>query len=196
LISAQRRAARSVILFHFASLWPCFRKLLFHAIVLNLLADYRRIETSLKMDSPNSSLYPTNNDSAAREKLISLRLALLKLHKTLLDMERRDYEREHGHVNTGELFRLVVDHTQFSWLHNISEFVVRIDETLAAKEPVTPEYTSVAFSLARKMFVPTESGDAFQKKYFEAIQRDPAVVIEHAELARLFSNEPPESAAR
>ncbi len=146
------------------------------------------------MDSPNSNLYPSNNDSVAREKLITLRLALLRLHKTLLEMERRDYEREHGHVNTGELFRLVVDHAQFAWLHNISEFVVRIDETLAAKEPVTPEYTSVAFSLARKMFVPTESGDTFQKKYFVAIQRDPAVVIEHAELARLFNNEPPDSA--
>ena len=43
------------------------------------------------------------------------------------------------------------------------------------------------------MFVPTESGDAFQKKYFDAIQRDPAVVIEHAELARLFNNEPLDS---
>jgi len=146
------------------------------------------------MDSSNSNLYPSNNDSVAREKLITLRLALLRLHKTLLEMERRDYEREHGHVNTGELFRLVVDHAQFARLHNISEFVVRIDETLAAKEPVTPEYTSVAFSLARKMFVPTESGDTFQKKYFVAIQRDPAVVIEHAELARLFNNEPPDSA--
>ncbi len=146
------------------------------------------------MDSSNSNLYPSNNDSVAREKLITLRLALLRLHKTLLEMERRDYEREHGHVNTGELFRLVVDHAQFACLHNISEFVVRIDETLAAKEPVTPEYTSVAFSLARKMFVPTESGDTFQKKYFVAIQRDPAVVIEHAELARLFNNEPPDSA--
>jgi hypothetical protein len=80
-------------------------------------------------------------------------------------------------------------------LHNISEFVVRIDETLAAKEPVTPEYTSGAISLARKMFVPTESGDAFQKKYFDAIQRDPAVVIDHAELARLFNNEPPDTSA-
>ncbi len=145
------------------------------------------------MDSAGSNLYASNDDSSAREKLISLRLALLRLHKTLLEMERREYEREHGHVNTGELFRLVVDHAQFAWLHNISEFVVRIDETLAAKEPVTPEYTSVAFSLARKMFVPAESGDGFQKKYFDAIQRDPAVVIEHAELARLFSNEPPDS---
>ena len=145
------------------------------------------------MASPNSNLSPSNNDSAAREKLISLRLALLKLHKTLLNMERRDYEREHGYVNTGELFRLVIDHAQFAWLHNISEFVVRIDETLAAKEPITPEYTSTSIALARKMFVPTESGDAFQKKYFDAIQRDPAVVIDHAELARLFNNEPPDS---
>jgi hypothetical protein len=143
------------------------------------------------MDSSSSNLLPTNNDSSAREKLISLRLALLRLHKTLLEMERREYEREHGHVNAGELFRLVVDHAQFAWLHNISEFVVRIDETLDAKELVTSEYTSVAFSLARKMFVPTDSGDGFQKKYFAAIQRDPAVVIDHAELARLFNNQPP-----
>lgn len=145
------------------------------------------------MDSPNSNLSPTNDDSSAREKLISLRFSLLRLHKTLLNMERREYEREHGYVNTGELFRLVIDHAQFAWLHNISEFVVRIDETLAAKEPITSEYTSGSISLARKMFVPTESGDAFQKKYFDAIQRDPAVVIDHAELARLFNNEPPDS---
>ena len=144
------------------------------------------------MDSPSSNLYPANSDSPAREKLLSLRLALLRVHKTLLNMERREYEREHGYVNTGELFQLVIDHSQFAWLHNISEFVVRIDETLATKEPVTPEYTSGAISLARKMFVPTESGDAFQKKYFDAIQLDPAVVMEHADLARLFANDPSE----
>ncbi len=147
------------------------------------------------MEPQNSSLYPANNDSLARERLISLRLALLRLHKTLLEMERREYEREHGHVNAGELFRLVVDHVQFAWLHNISEFVVRIDETLAAKEPVTSEHTRVAFALARKMFVPTDSGDGFQRKYFAAIQRDPAVVIEHAELARLFNIELPDSSS-
>jgi hypothetical protein len=147
------------------------------------------------MDYLNSNMSPGNDGSSAREKLITLRLALLTVHKTLLNMERRDYERQHGAVNTGELFRLVIDHAQFAWLHNISEFVVRIDETLAAEEPVTTEYTATAISLARKMFVPTEFGDSFQKKYFDAIQRDPAVVIEHAELARLFNNEPPDSAS-
>ncbi|MBV9888981.1 MAG: hypothetical protein JO119_20750 [Acidobacteria bacterium] len=131
----------------------------------------------------------------AREKLVALRLALLRLHKELLDMERREYERLHGKVNTGELFRLVVDHEQFSWLHNISEFVVRIDESLAGDNPVTAEDTHNAIILARKMFAPSESGDAFQKRYFDAIQRDPAVVIEHAELAKIFANEPGERPA-
>ena len=126
----------------------------------------------------------------ARQKLVALRLALLRLHKTLLDMERREYERVNGHVSTGELFRLVIDHEQFAWLHNISEFVVLLDEALAAEAPVTPNDTHGAIMIARKMFAPSELGDAFQKLYFAAIQRDPAVVIEHAELARLFSNEP------
>ncbi len=130
----------------------------------------------------------------ARQKLVALRLTLLRLHKTLLDMERRDYERANGHVSTGELFRLVIDHEQFAWLHNISEFVVRLDEALAAETPVTPDDTRGAIMLARKMFAPAESGDAFQKRYFAAIQRDPAVVMEHAELARLFANEPSDAA--
>ena len=133
-----------------------------------------------------------DDDATAREKLVALRLALLKLHKTLLDMERREYERASGKVTVGELFRLVIDHQQFGWLHNISEFVVRLDETLAGENPVTPEDVRTAISLARKMFAPSEEGDAFQKKYFDAIQSDPSVVIDHAELARLFNNEPPD----
>jgi len=131
-----------------------------------------------------------NSDAAERAKLTELRTVLLRLHKTLLDMERREYEREHGHVSTGELFRLVLDHQQFGWLHNISEFVVRLDEALAGEVPITAEDTRTAIGMARKMFVPSESGDAFQKRYFDAIQRDPAVVMEHAELARLFNSEP------
>jgi hypothetical protein len=129
-------------------------------------------------------------DTPARQKLVALRQALLRLHKTLLEMERREYERRNGGVTAGELFQLVVDDPQFSWLHNISEFVVRIDETLSSDAGVSESDTHEAISLARKIFAPTENGDGFQKKYFDAIQRDPSVVIEHAELAQLFNKEP------
>src|SRR5208337_1743131 len=131
-----------------------------------------------------------SRDTPARQKLVALRQALLRLHKSLLEMERRSYQKQHGAVSAGELFRLVVDDPQFSWLHNISEFVVRIDEALSSDQGVTNTDSHVAISLARKIFAPSESGDGFQKKYFDAIQKDPSVVIEHAELARLFNNEP------
>ena len=126
-------------------------------------------------------------ETPARQELTALRHALLRVHKALLEMERRDYERQHGRVNTGELFRLVVDHPQFAWLHSISEFVVRIDEMLDGEEPLTPAGARGVYSVAGKMFTPLESGDALQKKYFEALQRDSAVVLEHAALARLFA---------
>ncbi len=132
-------------------------------------------------------------DTPARQRLVALREALLRLHKSLLEMERRTYEKQHGLVTPGELFRLVVDDAQFAWLHNISEFVVRIDEVLASEQGVTETDSHVAISLARKIFAPSENGDGFQKKYYGAIQRDPSVVMEHAELARLFNTEPADS---
>jgi len=128
-------------------------------------------------------------DTPARQKLVALREALLRLHKSLLEMERRGYEKEHGVVSAGELFRLVVDDPQFAWLHNISEFVVRIDESLSNNEGVSNTDAHLAIALARKIFAPSESGDGFQKKYYDAIQTDPSVVMEHAELVRIFNTE-------
>jgi hypothetical protein len=141
------------------------------------------------MAENTSSNLGGTQDGEARKKLVGLREALLRLHKTLLDMERRAYEKEHGAVNAGQLFQLVVDNPQFAWLHNISEFVVRIDETLENKEGVTEEETHGMIATAKKLFVPTETGDGFQKKYYDAIQADPTVVMQHAELAKMFLNE-------
>ncbi|HJZ63952.1 MAG TPA: hypothetical protein VKD70_06520 [Candidatus Acidoferrum sp.] len=141
------------------------------------------------MSIPPSNPHRAGDDPGAREKLVALRSALLRLHKSLIDMERRVYEREFGAVNVGEFFRLVVDHPQFAWLHNISEFVVRIDETLTGEAPLLPADADTAVTLARKMFTPTTQGDGFQQKYFDAIQCDPNVVMEHGELARLFLSE-------
>src|SRR5215475_4042889 len=129
-----------------------------------------------------SNPHREGDDPAAREKLVALRSALLRLHKSLIDMERRTYEKEFGAVNVGEFFRLVVDHPQFAWLHNISEFVVRIDESLTGEAQIVPADAATAISLAKKMFAPTSEGDTFQKKYFDAIQSDPNVVMEHGEL--------------
>ena len=46
---------------------------------------------------------------ATRETLKVLRQGLLRLHKTLLDLERRDYERARGRIgNSYEFLQLVL----------------------------------------------------------------------------------------
>jgi len=105
-------------------------------------------------------------------------------------MERRDTSASTA-PSKPRSFRLVIDHTAIRLLHNISEFVVRSTK-LSPLGACHPRLHQHSHFTGPKMFVPTESGDSFQKKYFEAIQRDPVVVIDHAELVRLFNNEPPD----
>src|ERR1035441_8170414 len=77
----------------------------------------------------------SNNSSPdlIRQRLTELRNGLLSLHKTLLDSERATYERDIRRIgSSGELLKLVLYDPWFAWLHELSEFVVLIDETLDA----------------------------------------------------------------
>src|SRR6185295_11165169 len=69
--------------------------------------------------------------------LADLRLGLLRLHKALLEMERINYEKVFGRINSGELLQMVVNHPQFGWLRIISALIVEIDESLNGEEPAT-----------------------------------------------------------
>ena len=71
---------------------------------------------------------------AAGQSLVNLRIALLRLHKVLLDDERAAYERAHGRASGGEMLQLVIHDERFAWLHSISELIVSIDEMMDADE--------------------------------------------------------------
>ena len=58
--------------------------------------------------------------------LQDLRTRLLHLHKTLLEMERLNFEKKSGRVTPGELLQLVINDPQFAWLRTISALVVEI----------------------------------------------------------------------
>lgn len=124
---------------------------------------------------------------AARQRLTNLRRVLLRLHKALLDAERETYERAHGQVTGGELLQLAINHEQFAWLHPVSELIVRIDETLDADEPATADDAEALLAGARSLLKPSEAGGGFGRRYFEAIQQEPDVVLAHREAARLLS---------
>ena len=123
-----------------------------------------------------------------RERLKNLRDGLLKLHKTILDSERATYERDVQRItSTGQYLNLVLQDPWFAWLRELSQFIVLIDETLDAQEPATPADADRLVAQARELVSPSENGSVFGRSYFEAMQRDPGVVLAHRDMMRVFT---------
>ena len=125
-----------------------------------------------------------------RDSLKVLRQGLLRLHKLLLDLERRDFERARGRIsNSYEFLQLVLKDPWFDWLHRLSELIVQNDETLDTHDSDAPATEADAGALverAKALLSPSETGTEFQKNYFLALQQSPDVVLLHSEIMRLL----------
>lgn len=123
----------------------------------------------------------------ARRRLSSLRDGLIHLHKVLLDSEAAAYERNVARITSrGQLLELVLRDPWFAGLHELSKLVAMIDETLEDKDPDDAADAGALMRQARELLMPNEAGSGFRKRYFEALQRDPNVVMAHAEMKKLF----------
>ena len=121
------------------------------------------------------------------QRLRDLRHGLVRLHKTLLESERVAFERFRGRVSSsGEFLQLVITDPWFAWLHPLSELVVQMDEALDADNPLTSGDIKNLIEQARKLLAPSEEGDGFDKRYYDTLQRDPDVVLAHAEVAKVL----------
>jgi hypothetical protein len=131
-----------------------------------------------------------SNGAAAEpfQRLTDLRNGLLGLHKTLLDSESAIYDHDVARITSrGHLLGLVMDDPWFAYLHELSRLVVEIDERLDAEEPATEAEAARFIQHARALITPAEQGRGFEKRYFEALQRDPNVVLAHGAMVRLLS---------
>lgn len=119
--------------------------------------------------------------------LTNIRIKLLHLHKLLLDIERIRYEQVRGRVSKGELLQLAISHDQFAWLHRLSELIVQIDELIHSDEPITSEAIAALIADVQILLTPDEVGNDFAVKYDAAFQRNPDVVLAHADVVTLLA---------
>ena len=120
-----------------------------------------------------------------RKPLLELHGALLRLHKALLDSERIVYEKNVGPIQSpNHFFQLLTNDPWFAWLRPITQLIVAIDETLDAKEPLTSAHVDAMMNQSVFLLVPANSGDEFGERYVAALQRDPRVVLAHAQVAK------------
>jgi hypothetical protein len=118
-----------------------------------------------------------------------LRVRLLHLHKVLLDDTRAAYELDRGRVgSSANLLQLVISDPWFAWLHSLSELVVRIDETVEQGAPATHSDAMVLLDQVERLLTASETGDGFARRYYEALQRQPAVVLAHADVRRTLKS--------
>ena len=124
-----------------------------------------------------------------RARLRELRVKLLQLHKVLLDDARAAYEMDRGRVpSNASLLQLVINDPWFAWLHSLSELVVRIDETIETDSPATDADAAALIDEVEKLLTASETGEGFQRRYYDALQRQPAVVMAHADVRRVIKS--------
>ena len=117
--------------------------------------------------------------------LAELRPALLDLHKTLLDWQRAEYEREHGRQSSNELLQLLLTHPQFEWLRAISALVVRIDEELEA-DAAPPGELAALVDAVRSTVAMRDALSAFGQRYEAALQDSPDAIFAHKRVMTLL----------
>ena len=124
-----------------------------------------------------------------RGQLRDLRARLLSLHKVLLDDARAAYEMDRGRIGSNAtLLQLVINDPWFAWLHPLSELVVRIDETIEPDSPATEGDGLALVEQVERLLAPAEHGETFARRYFEALQRQPSVVLAHADVRRILKD--------
>lgn len=149
-----------------------------------LLAAAEAAEAAPGPLQPQASPYAPMAETT-RQVLQTLRGALLHLHKVLLDDARVAYEMDRGRVaSSAGLLQLVINDPWFAWLHSVSELVVRIDEIAEADSPATDADARMLTDQVERLLTASETGEGFQRRYFEALQRQPAVVLAHADVRR------------
>ena len=123
-----------------------------------------------------------------------MRRALLELHRALVESERREYERGRGRMTDRAFLEALIGAPELAWLNPLTSLIVRLEEALEENAPENatenatgnaPENTARGAAVAdcvaeiRKLLRPNAGGYGFQRKYAEAMQRSPEVVVAH-----------------
>lgn len=118
-------------------------------------------------------------------RIRALRLGLLALHKALIDTERRQYEKDHGRIESPhEALRLVLEAPAFQWLHPLAELIVSMDEQLADDGAIDRTTADVLIDRTRALIYGGDSNDRFREEYRRTLQEAPEVVVAHADVTK------------
>ncbi|MGH7524215.1 MAG: hypothetical protein ACREK8_07910 [Gemmatimonadales bacterium] len=123
------------------------------------------------------------------DRLGPTRDAVLGLHRSLLAAERIAWEAMHGRIaGNAEFLQLAIHDPWFLWLRPMTALIAALDEAMIDHSPEGAARLPALLAAVRELLHPDDSGNDFQQRYHELVQRSPDVAVAHGvfmkELAR------------
>lgn len=123
-----------------------------------------------------------------RQKLKDLSKAFLRLHKTLLEAAKIEYEALNGKIpNPNVYLSLVLNDAHFAWLRKISSLVALIDEAVSIRRPSTETESQALINRARLLLVFEDPDEDFNDKFQVALQNNADAVVGHNDTLKIIS---------
>src|SRR5215213_11477598 len=124
-----------------------------------------------------------------RANLKSLSKAMLRLHKTLLDAAKFEYEAKNGTIASVNLyFQLVIDDPHFAWLRKISSLIALIDEAVSIRRPATEPEAKGLHNEAQLLLNFQDSDEGFNEKFQTALQNNRDAVLNYNDALQFINN--------
>jgi len=123
------------------------------------------------------------------EKLKNARNILLKLHKSMIDIEREMYEGLNGQVTAAQFVTLLMEDEDFAWLRKFSVLIVEIDEMFASKDGATNDLIDASLQKVTELASMSEEDDYFKAKYQFALQHSPDSAGLHSQLKQVLQSD-------
>lgn len=128
---------------------------------------------------------PPSDPQLLTQHCQALRQALLDLHRQLLELERRRYEKLHGAQSAGDFLQLVAFSDEMRWLEPLNRLIVLLDEAL---EGAAPEATPavVGARLQQLLGLDRTREDAFSLAYIAHFDASPELAAAHVRVLGLL----------
>lgn len=134
----------------------------------------------------------------AAARLRAVRLALLSLHKAILDAERERYERRHGRIGSAQdALQVIMRDPFFAWPRPLAHLIVQMDERTADAAPLQVTETEAFIGQVRALLQREAGGAEFAREYRRLLQEVPDVVVAHGRVlavAQPATTDPPAAA--
>lgn len=122
-------------------------------------------------------------EQQAIQFLSDVRKPLLALHKSILDHERAEYEKEFGPATPAAFLQVLINGSGFRWITPLSTVIANVDETLDDKEATAVDRTSAVESVVG-LFAPDRPDNIFLPRYLPLLQANPTILHLHGQVAQ------------